>query len=62
MGNAGGSLRFGPDEDEEDGGDGGEHPSQSGMSGIPIADKEEHGGTVRNDYASDLVSVRTKGR
>ena len=60
VGNAGGSLRFGPDEDEEgEENAGGEHLSQAGISGISVAGKEEHGGTARNDYASELVSVRT---
>ena len=66
VGNAGGSLRFGPDEDEEGEEDGDEYLSQAGTSesGISSAGKEEHGGTARNDYAAELVSVHTlwKGR
>ena len=50
MGNAGGSLQFGPDKDEEDEGDGGEHFSQAiEMSSIPIVDEEDAGITSRGD-------------
>ena len=61
MGNAGGSLRFGLDEDEEGEEDGGEYLSQAGMSGI--AGKEERVDTASNDYAAhaELVSVCTLG-
>ena len=70
MGNAGGSLRFGPDEDKEGEEDGGEHISEQfsqtvEMSGIHIADKEEYVDTASNDYAAHaefkLVSVCTLG-
>ena len=47
MGNAGGSLRFRHDEDEEDEEDGGEHLSQVKISGIPIAAEEEDEGITK---------------
>ena len=68
VGNAGGSLRFGPDEDEEGEEDGDEHISERffsqivEISGVPIADKEEHVDTASNGCAAKLVSMCILGK
>ena len=66
MGNAGGSLRFGPDEDEEGEENVGEHFSQAvEMSGIPIYDEDRSppvsiaGLTSRGGPPAEYVSVHT---
>ena len=59
MGNAGGSLQFGPDQDEEE--DIVEHLAQAEMFGSPIVDGEEDGGlTSRGGPTAEYVSVHTQ--
>ena len=57
MGNAGGSLRFGLDQDEEE--DVIEHLAQAEMFGSPIVDEEGDGGITSGDGRStaECVSV-----
>ena len=56
MGNAGGSLQFGQDEDEEE--DIIEHITQAEMFGSPILDEEGDGGRISCDgRTAECVSV-----
>ena len=56
MGNAGGSLQFGPDQDEEE--DIVEHLAQAEMFGSPILDEEGDGGVISGDgRTAECVSV-----
>ena len=64
VGNAGGSLRFGSDEDEEGGEDVCESLWQAGMSEISIADDKDdsHGILASCDNATGYVSISSCDR
>ena len=63
MGNAGGSLHFGLDEDEEGEEDGGGHLSRVEMSSIPSAVEEDDGGLASDGgCTAECVSVTHLGR
>ena len=59
MGNAGGSLHFGGDDDEEGGEGVVEQSGQAGGSGVPIEDKEEEEimSVIRHHPATQSVRV-----